>query len=50
MPDDYGFMRLDAFVCCDIITKVMFDCYPSINLENAVKNLFSKKRNVKFRV
>jgi len=50
MPDIENAMRLDAFVCSDNITTVMFHCYPSINLENAVKNPFSKKGNGKFRV
>jgi hypothetical protein len=50
MPDDLGFMRLDAFVCSDIITTVMFDCFPAIGLGETHKNHFSKKRNDKFRV
>jgi len=43
-------MRLDAFVCSDIITTVMFDYFPLVFIEKALKNPFSKKRNGKFQV
>ena len=48
MPDIENAMRLDAFVCSDNITTVMFDCFPAINLENAGKNPFSKKEMANF--
>jgi hypothetical protein len=44
MPDIENAMRLDAFLCSDNITTVMFDCYPSINLENAGKIPFKKMK------
>jgi hypothetical protein len=43
-------MRLDAFVCSDIITTVMFDYFLAIGLGETIKNSFSKKRNGKFQV
>jgi hypothetical protein len=42
-------MRYDAFFCFNITNTVIFDCFPSVSLENAIKNPF-KKGNGKFRV
>ncbi len=44
MPDIENAMRLDASVCSDNITTVMFDCFSEINLEATSKNPFQKRK------
>jgi len=41
-------MCLEAFICSDIITTIMFDCFPAINLVGTLKNPFSKKEMANF--
>ena len=44
MLDIENTMRYDAFFCCDIITTIMFDCFPAASIEKALKILFQKRK------